>query len=323
MSSLFFRQLEMPEPHWNLEVGSGTHAEQTGAMLTKLEALLSEVRPDAVLTYGDTNSTLAATLAATKIHLPVLHIEAGLRSFNRSMPEEINRLVADHCGDRLYAPTPLAMRNLRSEGLESRAVLTGDVMLDAIRRNAELARERSRVLHEIGVQQDRFGLVTVHRPVNTEGEALKGLMRSLERIASRSFPLVFPVHPRTRLALQTLRYTPPKNLMLLEPMSYLDNVRLISQARLVITDSGGVQKEAAFLGTPCLTVRGETEWVETVEIGLNRLVADPTEELASAVAEVLSAPDPFGAEAWCQIEEHYGSGDAALKIVTDCVAWLH
>lgn len=322
MSASFFEQLELPRPDLDLGVGSGSHATQTGAMLTKLESYLAEHPPQAVLTYGDTNSTLAATLAASKIHVPVAHIEAGLRSYNRAMPEEINRLVADHCSDRLYAPTPQALRNLGSENLADRAVLSGDVMLDAVLRNIDLAHAGSRALDELGLREKRFGLVTVHRPVNTGGDALAHLLDALEETAAH-LELLFPVHPRTRAMLDTLGYEPPKGLRLLGPLPYLDSILLIQHAAVVITDSGGVQKEAAFLHTPCLTMRDETEWTETVGMGVNRLVGNAASGgLADAVAAVLEAGDPFDAETLGEIRRQYGSGDAAQMIVRDCIDWL-
>lgn len=322
MSASFFEQLGMHEPHLNLGVGSGSHAEQTATMLTALESFLRDRRPDALLTYGDTNSTLAATLAATKIHIPVAHVEAGLRSFNRAMPEEINRLVADHCGDRLYAPTPQAMVNLERENLLGRAVLSGDVMFDSVRHNIELARSRSRALEDLDFAAGAFGMVTVHRPVNTTDATLRVLLGVLETTARRHLPLLFPVHPRTRAVLDKLGYKPPPELVILEPLSYLDNICLLEAAAFVITDSGGVQKEAAFLHTPCLTVRDETEWTETVDIGVNHLVGSSGKQLVEAVGAVLAAQNPFDDRALRRIEECYGDGHAAEKIVKDCKTWL-
>ena len=321
MSANFFDELRLPVPDIDLGVGSGGHGAQTGAMLEKLEAAFLSDEPSAVLVYGDTNSTLAATLAAAKIHVPVAHIEAGLRSFNRSMPEEVNRLVADHCGDRLYAPTPQSMENLAREGLQDRAVLTGDVMLDAVLHNIELAKERSEILAKLNIEAGNFGLVTVHRPVNTEGSALTALMDTLASVAANSIPLVFPVHPRTRKVLDEIGFQPPEQLRILEPLPYLDNISMISAAAIVVTDSGGVQKEAAFLHTPCLTMRDETEWTETVKIGVNRLVGDGGGTLASNVAEVLRSKDLFSANVLHEMEAAYGKGNAAEIIVDDLVNW--
>lgn len=322
MSASFFEQLEMPAPDLDLGVGSGSHAVQTASMLTMLEADFLSNAPDAVLVYGDTNSTLAATLAAAKLQVPVAHIEAGLRSFNRGMPEEVNRLVADHCGDRLYAPTPQAMANLAAERLANRAVVSGDVMYDAILHNIGLARQRSSILDALSLRQGEFGLVTVHRPVNTTGDALTSLLRELEAVARDCLPLVFPVHPRTRSVIDELGYRPGKRLVLTEPMPYLDNIRLIEAAAVVITDSGGMQKEAAFLETPCLTMRSETEWTETVAIGVNRLVGDAATGLVESIGGILQAPSLFDDATRRQLREHYGEGRAASFIVDDCLAWL-
>lgn len=322
MSAAFFEQLELPRPDLDLGVGSGSHAVQTAAMLTRLESYLESNRPTAVLTYGDTNSTLAATLAAAKIHVPVAHIEAGLRSYNRDMPEEINRLVADHCSDRLYAPTPQAMKNLAKEDLDDRAVQTGDVMLDAVLHNIELAKAKSQALDAFGLRDKRYGLVTVHRPVNTDGDALQPLLAELEATVGQ-LELILPVHPRTQAALDAMHYKAPEGLHLVGPLPYLDMILLIEHAAVVITDSGGIQKEAAFLHTPCLTMRDETEWTETVDMGVNRLVGNAAGSgLTEAVAEVLASRDPFGAKTLKEIRRQYGSGDAAEKIIGDCIDWL-
>lgn len=322
MSKAFFDQLELPRPDVDLNVGSGTHGEQTAAMLVKLEEYFLDSKPNAVLVYGDTNSTLAATIGASKMQIQIAHIEAGLRSFRRSMPEEINRLVADHCGDRLYAPTPLAMQNLRNENLAERSLLSGDVMLDAVLRHVGLARDKSTALADHGLEPGGFGLVTVHRPVNTTIDGLKHLLAILEQTVEQHLPLVLPVHPRTRVVLDELAYQPPRGLRLVKPLPYLDVITLIQAAAVVITDSGGVQKEAAFLGSPCLTMRDETEWIETVTIGVNKLVGDKATDLLAAVAECLASPNCFDEHVSKQIEEHYGYGNAASVIVNDLIDWL-
>jgi UDP-GlcNAc3NAcA epimerase len=303
-------------------VGSGSQGAQTGVMLAKLEEYLQQEKPSGVLTYGDTNSTLAATLAATKLHIPTAHVEAGLRSFNREMPEEINRLVADHCSDRLYAPTPGAIHNLENENLVERALLTGDVMLDAVNHNIALANEKSRALEEYGVTKNEFGLVTVHRPVNTTGEALQELLTALESIAENNLPLIFPVHPRTRVVLNEMGYKPGARLQLVEPATYLDIIILIHAARMVITDSGGMQKEAAFLKTPCLTMRDETEWTETIDMGVNRLVGNSGAGLIEAVSTVEESEIVFDEAVQDCMQEQYGSGNASEIIVRDCLDWM-
>jgi UDP-N-acetylglucosamine 2-epimerase len=287
-----------------------------------LEAAFVSETPDAVLVYGDTNSTLAATLAAAKVHIRVAHIEAGLRSFDRSMPEELNRLVADHCADRLYAPTPQAMKNLENENLAERSILSGDVMLDAVQHNIELARKKSRVLQALHLEPGEFGLVTIHRAANTTGEQLQKLLLALDETANTQIPLIFSVHPRTRAVLAEIGHQTSERLRLIEPLPYLDSISLIQAAAVVLTDSGGVQKEAAFLHTPCLTMRSETEWTETIEIGINRLVGNAALELAEEVSKALKSQDMFNKETINQLQRHYGNGDAAMRIVTDCIEWI-
>jgi UDP-N-acetylglucosamine 2-epimerase len=323
MSEVFFDELQIPKPDIDLNVGSGTHGRQTAAMLAALETEFETLPPDVVIVYGDTNSTLAATLAATKMHIPVCHVEAGLRSFNRGMPEEINRMVADHCCDRLYAPTPQAMCNLRTENLVDRALHTGDVMLDATLRNIDLARRKSTVLSDMGLKPGCFGLVTIHRPANTNGKAMRFVLGALEKAAARELPLVFPVHPRTQVMLDDMGFAPPPGLMLSPPLPYLDIIALIESAAMVITDSGGMQKEAAFLNTPCLTVRDETEWTETIDIGINRLVGIGGPGLLEAFEQYLMCPPAFDEDVQDRIKQHFGRGDAAEKIVGDCVDWMN
>ena len=321
MSAVFFEELGLPKPDTNLDVGSAGHGEQTGAMLARLENLFESRRPRAVLVYGDTNSTLAATLAAAKLHIPVAHIEAGLRSFNRRMPEEINRIVADHCGDRLYAPTPTAMQNLTDENLADRAVFSGDVMRDAVQHNCEIARANSTILDNFDLAPGEFGLMTVHRPVNTTVAALSAILKSVGDAAAATVPVVFPIHPRTRPLLDKIDCPELSYIKVVEPVAYLDMLQLLDSAAVVITDSGGVQKEAAFLGTPCVTLREETEWVETLEMGVNRLVGQDCGEIKSAVSAMTGRGDIFNARVWRAMDEIYGSGHAAHAIAVDLINW--
>ena len=321
MSDIFFDQLELPRPDLNLRIGSDSHAKQTAAMMIALERLLLDEKPDGVLVYGDTNSTLAATLAAVKLHTPVLHVEAGLRSYNKAMPEEINRLIADHCSDRLYAPTPQAMRNLESENLLERSMLSGDVMRDAIEYFGQRAMEESAAVDSLDLASGAFGVVTLHRPVNTQTEQMTKILEALRR-ASTQMPLVFPVHPRTRKVLNEIGVVVNERIRLVEPQSYLDMIALISAAAVVVTDSGGVQKEAAFLHTPCVTVREETEWSETTELGVNKLVGNDPNELSLALEELSQSGDRFDASTLSKLDEHFGRGDSAKRIIEDCVAWL-
>jgi len=273
LSRVFFRELDIPEPDVNLGIGSGGHGAQTGRMLEALERVIARERPDWVLVYGDTNSTLAGALAAAKLRVPLAHVEAGLRSFNRAMPEELNRVVADHAADLLLAPTRAAVANLRREGVPpGRIALTGDVMYDVALYYGDKAGRASRVLDELDLRPRGYVLATVHRAENTDDRArLLALFGALRRLA-RDLPVVMPVHPRTRKALARAGWRGAGGLRLIEPVGYLDMVCLERSARLIATDSGGVQKEAYFYSVPCVTLRAETEWVELVAAGWNRLV---------------------------------------------------
>ncbi len=282
MGGVFFRELGIREPDHHLKVGSGPHGRQTAAMLEKVEEVLLADRPDAVLVYGDTNSTLAGALAAVKLHIPVAHVEAGPRTGDRSMPEEVNRLAVDHVSDLLFAPTPEAMEHLRREGLADRSRLVGDVMVDGLVEASQRAAKESDVLRRLGLEERGYVLATIHRADNTDdGRRLAGIVKGLQ---SLDRPVVFPVHPRTRKAMAQARIVPDGRVRLTEPVGYLDMVRLESSAQAIVTDSGGVQKEAYLLQVPCVTVQRVTAWPETVRSGWNRLVeADPA-AIAAAVA---------------------------------------
>jgi UDP-GlcNAc3NAcA epimerase len=306
MSQVFFEQLDLPQPHINLGIANLSHGAMTGRMLEALERVLLAERPDWVLVYGDTNSTLAAALAATKLHLPIAHVEAGLRSFNKRMPEEINRILTDRVSTRLFCPTAEAMRNLHAEGLAQLAIHSGDVMYDAAvfyRRKAE-ARN---ALAAFGVAAGQYVLCTVHRAENTDDPArFDAIMTALEQIASE-LPVLFPVHPRTRGLLERRPRAP--GLRLLEPVSYLDMISLEAGARAICTDSGGVQKEAFFHRVPCLTLRDETEWVETVELGWNALCGADGARILAAWRGIDGALRRDAAP--------YGDGDAAGRILDE------
>jgi len=310
MSRVFFVELEIPKPDYDLEVGSGSHGDQTGRMLIAVERVLSEVRPHAVIVYGDTNSTLAGAIAAVKLQIPVLHVEAGLRSFNRTMPEEINRVLTDHTADVLFAPTDRAVVNLQREGISRDSICkVGDVMYDAALLYADRAEERSKSLAQLGLSAGSYVLVTVHRAENTDDErSLTVICGTLTRIAQR-MPVVFPVHPRTRKMLQRSGLKEGlRQLHLIDPVGYLDMVMLEKNARLIVTDSGGVQKEAFFYQVPCVTLRHETEWVELVELGWNRLA--PPISIEAQIKEIEASLDcPPAQEA-----RPYGAGDAGQKI---------
>jgi UDP-N-acetylglucosamine 2-epimerase len=304
MSDLFFRQLELPAPDVNLGVGSGSHGAQTGAMLQGIEAAAVEYGPDWLLVYGDTNSTLAGALVGAKLHIPVAHVEAGLRSYDRRMPEEVNRVVADHVSALLLCPTETAVANLEREGITQGVVLVGDVMLDAFQQNLALAREQTTILADLGLERGRYQLLTVHRAENVDGS--EHLERILEGVAASERRVVFPVHPRTRAALTGRGLEAAANVMIVEPVGYLEMLVLEENADAIVTDSGGVQKEAYFAGRPCITLRDRTEWTETVDAGWNVLVGiDPR-----AIAEAMRSFRPEGPR-----PDLFGSGDAAPRIV--------
>lgn len=275
MSKVFFEELAIPAPEYNLGIGSGPHGAQTGRMLEAVEQVFLAERPDWVIVYGDTNSTLAGALAAAKLKIPVAHVEAGLRSFNRAMPEEVNRVVADHVADLLFAPSAVAVDHLRREGIDDKRIHhVGDVMYDATLFFAERAERTSRIVDALGLEPGRYVLGTIHRAENTDnGAKLAAIFLALSDLA-RTIPVVVPLHPRTRQALERLdllRELSP-GLQIVAPVGYLEMASLERHARLIVTDSGGVQKEAFFHGVPCVTLREETEWPETVALGWNRLV---------------------------------------------------
>ena len=282
MSDVFFRELNLPQPDVHLGVGSGSHGAQTGAMMIGLERPLMDARPDWVVIYGDTNSTLAGALVAAKLTQKLAHVEAGLRSFNRAMPEEINRITADHLADVLFCPSEAAVTNLAAEGRTAGVHRSADTMIEALGEAGPRARRESRVLERIGVGEKQFVLATVHRAENTDDP--RRLAAIVAALAQANEPVVFPVHPRTRAALNASA-AHLDGVHLIDPVGYLDMVRLETAARLIITDSGGVQKEAYWLGVPCVTVRDETEWVETVDAGWNRLTGTDTGAIVAALRD--------------------------------------
>lgn len=319
MSDVFFDELCIPRPDHYLGVGSGSHGVQTGRMLSEIESLLLSDRPDQVLIYGDTNSTLAGALAATKLHIPVAHVEAGLRSFNRRMPEEINRIMADHVSELLFIPNETARENLEREGIESsRICFSGDVMFDAHLFYREQAANRSRILEELELESEAFGLATIHRAENTDDPVrMARIIDGLNALASE-LPIVWPIHPRTRKVLDesTDRSGFSDQLKLVDPVGYLDMIQLEVHSRIIATDSGGVQKEAFFAGVPCVTLRDETEWIELVEMGWNQLAppggtTPPGETLLDALKH-LNRPRLSGSP--------YGDGTAAEVILERLIA---
>jgi UDP-N-acetylglucosamine 2-epimerase (non-hydrolysing)/UDP-GlcNAc3NAcA epimerase len=307
LSRIFFEELEIPAPARQLGVGSGTASDQTARMLAALEGVLAELRPDLVLVYGDTNSTLAGALAAAQAHIPLAHVEAGMRSFDRTMPEELNRVLADHASDLLLCSTPTAVENLAAEGITAGVHLVGDVMADVSLRFAGIADQRSRALEQHAVEPGAYVVVTAHRAGNVDDPARLG--RLVELLEALPFEAVFPLHPRTRRRLTEAglmeRLAGVPRLRLAPPLGYVDFLALARHARAVVTDSGGVQKEAYLLGTPCITLRDRTEWVETVEAGWNVLV-DLDRDAALAA---LARPVPDGDR-----PDLYGAGRAGLRI---------
>lgn len=311
MSEIFFSDLGMNEPEYNLEISGGTHGAMTGAMLEKVERVLLQEKPDAVMVYGDTNSTLAGALAAVKLHIPIAHIEAGLRSFNMKMPEEVNRILTDRISSWLFTPTEVATKHLMSEGIRAESIIpVGDVMYDvALFQGARVTAEGG-LLQKLGLNSKSYMLVTIHRAENTDKpDRLKVIVEAL-LAAAKMMPVVWPLHPRTRGALQQagLLENLSKSLKLIDPVGYLEMVQLEKFATLIATDSGGVQKEAFFYQVPCVTLRDETEWVELVDSGWNRLAAP--KDVPSLLQAFRDALDSTGKDV-----RPYGEGDAARRIV--------
>ncbi len=303
LSDVFFQELDLPKPRHHLGVGSGSHGRQMGQMLERLEPVLEKEAPDWVVIFGDTNSALAGAIATSKLHMPLAHVEAGLRSFDRSMPEEINRIVADHTSDILFAPTQTAMDILDTEGLATRAHLTGDIMYDSLLHQLPLAEETD-IIERLALLPGGYALATVHRAANTDN--LDALGRILDALALLDEPVVFPMHPRTRLAIASSDLETSSNVRVIDPVGYLEMLALQRNARLVLTDSGGVQKEAYLLGVPCVTLREETEWPETLAEGWNVLAgSDPSLIVAAALRSKPTGTPPLV----------FGDGHSAERMV--------
>ena len=325
MSDVFFRELNIPPPQRHLGVGSGSHAEQTAAMMTGIERVLMEQKPDGMIIYGDTNSTVAGALAAAKLHIPIAHVEAGLRSFDRRMPEEINRVVADHLSTWLFAPSEVSVRQLAAEGITEGVYDVGDIMADSVRLFADLAHERSELPTRLGLKPGEYFAATVHRAANTDDPSrLRGI---LEGLSNSPLPVVLALHPRTLAAIRRHgleQHLPSpagamgncmkringayRSLRCIDPLGYLDMLEFQHNAAAVLTDSGGVQKEAYYLGVPCITLRDETEWIETVKAGWNRLVGADAVVIADAISKIATIPRP-------PRPVLYGDGHAAERIV--------
>lgn len=309
MSGVFFHELSIPEPDINLGVGSGLHGWQTAQMLVRIEEILKAQKPDWVLVYGDTNSTLAGALAAVKLHIPVAHVEAGLRSFNREMPEEHNRVLADHCSDLLFCSTQTAVDNLSKEGIIHGVHLVGDTMYDALVRFVSFARQNSTIMTDLELEPKGYMLATIHRPYNTDiAENLLNILTALSEIGKT---VIFAVHPRTKQKIAELdgnfkTKVGQRNVVMIEPVGYLDMLMLEENADFILTDSGGIQKEAYCMGVPCVTLRPETEWVETVDAGWNIVVGAHREKIVNAVTS-FKPPD--------KRPDLYGDGRAGEKIL--------
>ena len=309
MSDIFFEELGISPPSISLGIGSGLHGHQTGRMLAEIEKSALEVEPDWLLVYGDTNSTIAGALAASKLHIPIAHIEAGLRSFNRQMPEEINRVVTDHLSTLLFVPTDEAELNLHREGIYQEVHQVGDVMYDAALCFASAARNKATVLETLGISSDTFALVTIHRAENTDNKAkLSSILTALGKIASNEIEVLFPLHPRTLAALKTFDLKLPPNINVCEPLSYFEMLYIESRSKVIITDSGGVQKEAFFHKVPCVTLRDETEWKELVNAEWNVLCTSNSPD--AIVKAAISSIGKIGKDI-----SPYGDGKASEKIV--------
>jgi UDP-N-acetylglucosamine 2-epimerase len=304
LSDVFFRELDIPAPDHHLGVGSASHANQTAQMLERLEPVMQREAPDWVVVFGDANSTLAGALAAAKLNLPLAHVEAGLRSFDRSMPEETNRIVADHVSDLLFCPTQTAVDHLAREGLAERAHLTGDIMYDSLLQHAERAATQSDVLARLALEPGAYALATVHRAANTDDPT--AFERIIDALSLIEGPVVFPMHPRARLALSRSDLETPPSVRVIEPLGYLDMLALERSARVVLTDSGGVQKEAYLLAVPCVTLRQETEWPETSEGGWNVLAGTDPDRIVQAAARPRPAGEP---------PRVFGDGQSARRMI--------
>ncbi len=308
MDRVFFEQLRLPEAKYNLEAGSGAHGEQTGKMLTGIEKVLMKEKPDAVLVQGDTNTVLAGALAAVKLGIKVGHVEAGLRSYDRGMPEEINRVLADHCSDYFFTPTERSRATLLNEGIsESKIFVTGNTIVDAVFQNIKLAEEKN-TLEDLGIEPENYFLVTAHRQENVDDPArFAGILKGLEQLGKEfDTPVVYPIHPRSKMRLQEFGISTNGSIRFIDPVDYLDFLNLEKGARLVLTDSGGVQEETCILGVPCVTLRDNTERPETVEVGANMLAGTEPERIIKCARNML-----LGTNGW---KNPFGDGKAAEKI---------
>ncbi|WP_125152722.1 non-hydrolyzing UDP-N-acetylglucosamine 2-epimerase [Clostridium rectalis] len=304
MSKVFFEELQIPKPDYNLEIGSGNHGEQTGRMLIDLEKIYLKEKPDLVLVYGDTNSTLAGALCASKLLIPVSHVEAGLRSFNMNMPEEQNRILTDHISKLLFVPTATAQNNLHNEGITKGVYNVGDVMFDAVINFKKLAEEKSHIVKELSLENKNYILTTIHRAENTND--INRLKNIIEALNESNKDVVLPLHPRTKKYIENYGLKFNKNVKLINPVGYLDMISLEMNSEKIVTDSGGVQKEAFFMKKPCITMRDETEWVETVQNGWNVVVGTDKSKILNSVLNF----QPNISQ-----KSIFGSGKASYKVL--------
>jgi len=310
MSKVFFDQLEIPKPEYNLEISGASHGAMTGRMLEAIEVVINKEKPDYLLVYGDTNSTLAGALAAAKLQVPVAHVESGLRSYNMKMPEEINRILTDHISNLLFCPTDEAVKNLKQEGVVEGVFNTGDVMYDAAIFYGNHVDKKSKILTSLNINSGEYLLATCHRAENTDDSMrMESILKALHEISDK-INVVLPLHPRTQKLMQKYGLTHlTKNLIIVEPLDYIDMISLEKSAKMILTDSGGVQKESFFYNVPCITMRDETEWVETVKLGWNIVAGADKKGIIDAYESFLNSIPKT------ENKKPYGSGDAAKKIV--------
>ena len=301
LDRIFFKELNLPLPKYNLKVGSGTHGEQTGKMLIKIEEVLLNEKPDIVLVEGDTNTVLAGALAAVKIHIKVGHIEAGLRSYSEEMPEEINRVLVDHCSNLLFAPTKIAKDILIKEEIPKEKIfITGNTIVDAVSENLKIAQKKSKILKKLKINKNKYFLVTLHRQENVDNkEKLKNILKGLESVSKNlKFPVIYPIHPRTLKMIKIFNLKIPQNIKIIEPIGFLDFLKLEANALLVLTDSGGVQEETCILKVPCVTLRDNTERPETLKVKSNILADSNSQKIVESVEKMLNSKrewkNPFG-----------------------------
>ena len=309
MDRVFFEQLELPDAKYNLDVGSGTHGEQTGKILTGIEQVLMQEMPDAVLVQGDTNTVLAGALAASKLHIRVGHVEAGLRSYDRHMPEETNRVLTDHCSDYLFAPTKKAREILVGEGISADSIyFTGNTIVDAVRQNVKLAAERSSILNELDIEPRGYFLATAHRQENVDDPAkFTGILNGLESVAEEfGMPVIYPIHPRSQKRIKEFGMSINENIKLIDPVDFMSFLHLENNASLVLTDSGGVQEETCILGVPCVTLRDNTERPETIEVGANMLAGTDPEKIRDCARSMMDRDRDW--------ENPFGDGNAGERI---------